>query len=120
MESEIYNLKEYRNDCCKIIEEAIASGRYMCAEVLNTYWGLGAPALQRTVIIQKGADDGEKLTKGYSILHINKEYYKIHFYQDNSGKSHCRNQLPEKIEIIFPEDETIYFFKNGSYILTLI
>lgn len=120
MESEIYNLEEYRNDCCKIIEKAIANGKYMCAEVLDTYWKLGAPTFQRTVIIQKGTDDGEKLTRGYSILHINKEYYKIYFYQGNSGISYYRNQLPEKIETIFPEDETIYFFKNGSYILTLV
>lgn len=120
MESEIYNLKECHNDCCKIIEEAIANGRYMCAEVLDTYWRLGAPALQRTVITEKGTDDGEKLTRGYSILYINKEYYKIYFYQGNSGISHYRNQLPEKIEIIFSEDENTFSFERNSYTLTLV
>lgn len=122
METEIYNLKEYHNDCCKIIENAIANGKYMCAEVLNTYWRLGAPALQKTVITQKGTDTKDRLTRGYSILRINKEYYKIYFYQGCSGNSHCCNQLPEKIETktFSFEDENTFSFEGNSYILTLV
>ena len=122
MKQEIYNVKAYYNDCCKMIENAIVNGKCIHAEILNMYWRLGSPALQKSVILDtKKSDNKIKITQGYSILHLNDEYYKIYFSQAGPGIPHYLTQVPEKIETktFSFEAENTYSFVGNSYTLTL-
>lgn len=123
MKQEIYKVETYQNDCCKIIEDAIVKGKCISAEILKAYWRLNPPALQKSVILDtKKFDNNIKITRGYSILRLNDEYYKIYFSQAGPGTPHYLTQIPEKIETktFSLEAENTYSLVGNSYILTLV
>ena len=122
MEQKFYSIEDYQNDCYKIIEDAIVNGKCLHAEVLNTYWRLGAPALQKSIVLDtKKFNNDIRITRGYSILYLNGEYYKIYFSQSGAGTPHYFSQIPEKIEAktFSLKAENAYSFVGSSYTLTL-
>lgn len=123
MESEIYKVETYQNDCCKIIEDAIVKGKCISAEILKAYWRLNPPALQKSVILDtKKFDNNIRISRGYSILYLNGDYYKIYFSKVEAGTPHYLTQIPEKIETktFSLEAENTYSLVGNSYILTLV
>ena len=122
MKQEIYKVETYQNDCCKIIEDAIVNGKYISAEILKAYWRLDPPALQKSVILEtKSFNNNIRISRGYSILYLNGDHYKIYFSKVEAGTPHYLGQVPEKIETktFSSEAKNAYSFAGNSYILTL-